>query len=242
MNVSRLLVSEASTASSLLHLIPFTAVDIEVNKRGHFEAEGQRHHGEVQSVDAVDLFERVGVVGADVGLVGLLSRLVEVIVLLYQLLQLRLNIGNLSPGELKLAQWDLGLFEEAEEAQFFRSEDEQSVASTVDPSSCSAHSVDVLLGVIWGIILDDPVDLRDVQAPGSHICTEQDPGVSITELEEGGGPLGLLLLPVDGHDGQVDVVEQLVVELHRHTRGEEHHQLLLTVLLQKGEEQQEPLL
>lgn len=47
---------------------------------------------------------------------------------------------------------------------------------------------------------------------------------------------------MDGHDGQVDVVEQLVVELDRHAGGEEHHQLLLTVLLQEGEEQHEALL
>ena len=47
---------------------------------------------------------------------------------------------------------------------------------------------------------------------------------------------------VDGHDRQVDVVEQLVVELDRHAGGEEHHELLLPVLLQEGEEQQESLL
>lgn len=47
---------------------------------------------------------------------------------------------------------------------------------------------------------------------------------------------------MDGHDGQVDVVKQLIVEFHRHTRREEDHQLLLAVLLQEGEEQQEALL
>lgn len=47
---------------------------------------------------------------------------------------------------------------------------------------------------------------------------------------------------VDGHDGQVDVVEQLVVELDRHAGGEEHHHLLLAVLLEEGEKEQEALL
>lgn len=47
---------------------------------------------------------------------------------------------------------------------------------------------------------------------------------------------------VDGHDGQVDVVEELVVEFDGHAGGEEDHQLLLPVLLEEGEEQQEPLL
>lgn len=62
--------------------------DTQVDVRRHFEAKGQRHHGEVEGVDAVDLFERVGVVGPHVRLVGLLGRLVQVVVLLDQLVQL----------------------------------------------------------------------------------------------------------------------------------------------------------
>lgn len=63
--------------------------DTQINIWWNFEAERQRHHGEVQGVDAVDLFERMGVVSPHVGLVGLLGRLVEVVVLLNQLLHLR---------------------------------------------------------------------------------------------------------------------------------------------------------
>ena len=44
---------------------------------------------------------------------------------------------------------------------------------------------------------------------------------------------------MDGHASQVDVVQQLVVELHRHAGGEEHHNLLVPVLLQEGKEQEE---
>lgn len=47
---------------------------------------------------------------------------------------------------------------------------------------------------------------------------------------------------MDCHDGQVDVVEQFIVEFHRHAGREEDHQLLLAVLLQKGEKQQEAFL
>ena len=46
---------------------------------------------------------------------------------------------------------------------------------------------------------------------------------------------------MDGHAGQVDVVQKLVVELDRHAGGEEHHNLLVSVLLQEGEEEEEPL-
>lgn len=63
--------------------------DTEVDVGWDLEAEGQRHHGEVEGADAVDLLEGVGVVRPHVRLVGLLGGLVEVVVLLYQLVQLR---------------------------------------------------------------------------------------------------------------------------------------------------------
>lgn len=50
------------------------------------------------------------------------------------------------------------------------------------------------LGVIWGVVLDDPVHLRDVQPSSRHVGTQQDARVSVAELEEGGGTFGLLLL------------------------------------------------
>lgn len=70
------------------------------------------------------------------------------------------------------------------------------MAYAVDPTSCSADPVDVFLGVIWGVILYDPVHLGDVQASGRHVGTQQDARVSVTELKEGGGTLRLLLLPL----------------------------------------------
>lgn len=50
------------------------------------------------------------------------------------------------------------------------------------------------LGVIWGVVLDDPVHLRNVKPSSCHVSTQQDAGVSVAELEEGGGTFGLLLL------------------------------------------------
>ena len=46
---------------------------------------------------------------------------------------------------------------------------------------------------------------------------------------------------MDGHAGQVDIVQELVVELDGHAGGEEHHHLLVPVLLQEGEEKEEAL-
>ena len=43
------------------------------------------------------------------------------------------------------------------------------------------------------------------------------------------------------HTAEVDVVEKFVVIFDRHTGAEEHHDLLLPVLLQEGEEEKESL-
>ena len=47
---------------------------------------------------------------------------------------------------------------------------------------------------------------------------------------------------MNGEHWQVDVVEQLVVELHSEAGVEEDHHLLLAVLLEEREQQQEALL
>ena len=44
------------------------------------------------------------------------------------------------------------------------------------------------------------------------------------------------------HDRNVDVIQQLVEKLDGHAAAEEDHDLLPAVLLQEGEQEQEPLL
>ena len=65
----------------------------------------------------------------------------------------------------------------------------------------------------------------DVEAAGGHIGAQQDAGLCLAELEEGGGPLLLLLLAVDVLHGDVHVVEQLSVVFHTVAAAEEHHHL-----------------
>lgn len=67
---------------------------------------------------------------------------------------------------------------------------------TAPPPHSPAHSVNVLLGVVRGVILDDPVHCGDVQPPGSHICAEQDTFLGLVEVQERRGPPLLLLLAV----------------------------------------------
>ena len=67
----------------------------DVNVRRDNEPEAPSHRGQVQVVYVVDLLQRVGLVGPDIGFVGLLGGDVEEVVLGYQLLQLGLNVGHL---------------------------------------------------------------------------------------------------------------------------------------------------
>jgi hypothetical protein len=55
------------------------------------------------------------------------------------------------------------------------------------------------LGIIWGVVLHNPVDLRNIETSGGHIGTQQDALALLAELEERLCPLGLLLLALETH-------------------------------------------
>lgn len=80
--------------------------------------------------------------------------------------------------------------------------------------------MNVLLGVIWWVILDDPVNCRNVQATRSNIRAQQDALVRLAELKEGAGALRLLLLAVDVLHRDVNVVEQFTAGQGTHAHGE----------------------
>jgi len=121
----------------------------------------------------------------------------------------------------------------------------------------SVAPVNVLLGIIRGIKLDDPINARNVQTTSSHVRAEEDstimncqrivnktkerkkaiePSLSIAEFKERLGALGLLLLAVQREDIHVNVIEKLSVVLNRVDGGEEHNDLLLEVFLNNGDE------
>lgn len=82
------------------------------------------------------------------------------------------------------------------------------------------------LGVVGGVVLDDPVHLGDVQSSGGHVRAQQDPRVRVAELKEGGGALGLLLLPLQTRERSGTVT----LALHAHTPTVTHlfsHHFLL---------------
>ena len=165
----------------------------DVDVRRHHEPETLPHGGEVEVVHVVDILEGVGLVGADIGLVRLLGRDVQVVVLGDELFQLWLDVGDLGPGELKLVQGHVGLFQVSEEAELLGPEDHEGVALAALAPGGPAHPVDVLLGVVRRVVLHDPVHVRDIQPAGSHVRTQKDPGVSIAILQK----LKLIIVEVE---------------------------------------------
>ncbi len=85
--------------------------------------------------------------------------------------------------------------------------------------------MNVLLGVVRGIILNNPIHCGDIQPPRCHIRTQQHPLVGLTKFEKGGGAFLLFLLAVYVFDGHVDVVEELCVVLDAVAAAEEYHNL-----------------
>mmetsp|Transcript_59862 Transcript_59862/g.120159 ORF Transcript_59862/g.120159 Transcript_59862/m.120159 type:complete len:337 (+) Transcript_59862:174-1184(+) len=213
--------------------------EVQVHSRGGGEAERRGDPGKVELVHVEDGFERVRRVRHQVRPKRLAPRLVQVVVLLDEAQQLSLHVGDLGGVKLVLVEAHLRFPQVPQEPYLFREEEEQGAARPGRPAGCAADPVDVLAGVVGGVVLDDPVHFRDVEPPRGHVRAAQDALRLAAKLEKSGGALLLLLLPVDVHHGHVDVVEELGVVLDAVAARKEHHDLFVAVPLQKSEEQQE---
>ncbi len=80
-----------------------------------------------------------------------------------------MHVGDLVRGEGELVQGHLGFLEVAQEAELTREEEHQTLADLACTRG-TADSVDVVAGVIWGVVLDDPVYARDVEPTSGDVC------------------------------------------------------------------------
>ena len=74
------------------------------------------------------------------------------------------------------------------EGKLLRQQQQQPSAAPMLPSSSPPHAVDVLLGVVWRVVLDDPVHSRDVETPSCHIGAQQGARGGRAELCESASP------------------------------------------------------
>ena len=103
----------------------------------------------------------------------------------------RLHVGELGSWEVKLRDRHFGLLEVLEEGELLGLQDEQR-APLAARTRRAPHAVDVLLGLVGGVVLHDPVDVGDVEAACCHVGAEQDALFGGTEVEEGRRALVLL--------------------------------------------------
>ncbi len=104
----------------------------------------------------------MGGVSLKEGPVAVLSRAVEVVVALDELAELLLNVSQLGFGKLVLVRLDLCLLQITQKAELVLKEKQEGAALTFSTAGGPADPVDVVLRVIWRVVLDDPVDLREV--------------------------------------------------------------------------------
>ena len=62
-------------------------------------------------------------------------------------------------------------------------QEEQSTATALRATTCSTNTVDVVIGVIRRVILDDPVDLREIKTSLCNICAKKNACLSLAEFE-----------------------------------------------------------
>lgn len=181
----------------------------------------------------------MGSIWLQVAAVAILSRCVQVIILIDKLHELVLNVGQFVDGEFKLIWLYLLLFEEANEADLVLQQEEQGFATAVGATTSPTNSVDVIIGIIWGVVLDNPVNLWKVEASLCHIRTQEDAIACLAELKVGARALLLLLLAMDIFNRNVNIVKQIWVEFYCITARHEDHDLLLHVFPKEGEQELE---
>jgi hypothetical protein len=124
-------------------------------------------------------------VGLQVGAIAILSCTVQVVVPFDELHELFLDTGQLLDWELVLIWAHFLLAEEAKETKLVLQQEKKSTATTIGATARTAHSVDIIIRIIGRVVLDNPIDLREIKTTLGHVCAEQDTRISLAELEVG---------------------------------------------------------
>ena len=91
--------------------------------------------------------------------------------------------------------------------------------------------MDVIFRIIRWIVLNNPVNVREVKTSLRYISTQQYASSSLAEFKVRGRPLLLLLLSMDVFYWDVNVIKQVTIEFDCVATAHEYHYLLFHVLL-----------
>ncbi|KAI9881319.1 MAG: hypothetical protein M1823_006666 [Watsoniomyces obsoletus] len=128
-----------------------------------------------------------------------------------------------------------------QEADLIGLQEQQTAALGAVTSGCSADTVDVVLGVIRRVELDNKVHSRDIQASSSNVSADKNAVFGIAELEESVGPLLLFEIAVEFENREINVVEEFGMVFDTVATRAEDDDLLFRHLLEKREEQEKSL-
>jgi hypothetical protein len=128
---------------------------------------GHLHH--VQLLNIKHAAQTVGSICVKVRSVAILGTLVEIVVAPNELLQLGLHVEDLVLGEIVLDDGDLGGFEVSQETKLTRLQEQQRPSLGVVAPSSPTDAVDVITRVIGRVKLDNPVNLRNIEATSGDV-------------------------------------------------------------------------
>ena len=211
----------------------------QVHSRRRIQAKGLGAASEVKLVNVKNVSLAVRRVRLQVAAVAVARCLVQVEVFVDQLHKLLLDVCQFCGRHLELLRLYFFLFKEPNETQLVLQQEEQGFSAALGATACPAHAVDVVVGVIWGVVLDHPVDLGEVESSLGHISAQENARFCLTELKVRAGAFLLLLLAVNVFDGDVYVVEQIRVKLNSVALTHEHHHFLLQIFAQESKQELE---
>jgi hypothetical protein len=110
---------------------------------------------------------------------------------------LTLNVRDSIGRETELVQGNLGLLQISQEPKFTLKEKEKTF-SNLSCTGCTTYSVNVIAWIIWWIELNNPIDSWYIESPSSNICTKENAGLCVHELEKRVRSLLLLLFALGG--------------------------------------------
>ena len=117
---------------------------------------------QIQRIHVENVFLFVTCICLQIGTIAILCCTVQVVVSINELCKLLLDIGELLDRELILVWPYLLLLEESYEAKLTLKDEKQCFPSALRAPAGSPDAMDVIVWVIRGVELNDPVDFREV--------------------------------------------------------------------------------
>ena len=133
------------------------------------KAKGLGNSNQIKRLDIIDVFQTVRRIGEQIGAVRILGAAVQVVVFGNERLELVLHIGNLVRRKLILGQRHVCLPQVFQKLQLLRQQHQERTPLRVCTARCAPHAVDVFLGLVGGVKLNNPVHRWNIQASRRHV-------------------------------------------------------------------------